>query len=252
MKANLENRAAVVTGGGTGIGRAIALALADNGAAVVVNYCHSKDAAEQVAAEIAERGGRAIAVQADVTRWSDVTNLIGSAKSQCGSLDILVNNAGGSIAKHPIRDCPEDIWDRTIELNLKSVFLCVKAAIPLLPDNTGRIINISSISGHTGGGVGGAAYGAAKAGVITMTRCLAHELSPRCITVNSVAPGIVWTRQHQRFTDPDDYQALIKRIPLQRDGQPDDIVGIVLLLASDAGSYITGETIHVNGGMLMV
>ena len=135
---------------------------------------------------------------------------------------------------------------------MKSVFLCCKAAIPILEDDSGRIINISSISGFSGGGALGAAYGAAKGGVITMTRGLAHELAPRRITVNAIAPGVIDTRQHTVFTKPEDYQALIKMTPLQRDGKPDDIVGTVLMLASDEGSFLTGEIININGGMRMV
>lgn len=252
MRIDLGGKTAVVTGGGTGIGRAICIGFGQAGAAVVVNYRRSRTEAHQTAEEIRGAGSKAIAVQADVTRWPDVEQLFERAVSEFGGVDFLVNNAGGNIEKHLVRDCPEDIWDRTVEMNLKNVFLCAKAAIPRLPDGSGRIINIASISGHTGGGVGGAAYGAAKAGVITFTRNLALELAPRGITANAIAPGIIHTRQHTVFTSPEDYQALIKKIPLARDGKPQDIVGIVLLLASEAGGYITGEIIHVNGGMLMV
>ena len=251
MNICFKGKTIVVTGGGTGIGKALSLGFGRSGASVVVNYRHSQAEAEEVVGQIVNAGSKAVAVQADVTRAPDVQRLMAAA-TELGGVDILINNAGGNIEKHSIRDCPEQIWDATVDLNLKSFFLCSKAAIPLLPDDSGHIINIASISGHTGGGVGGGAYGVAKAGVITLTRNLACELAPRGITVNGIAPGIIATRQHEQFTSPEDYQALIKRIPLGRDGKPEDIVGIVLLLASEAGGYITGETIHVNGGMLMV
>jgi 3-oxoacyl-[acyl-carrier protein] reductase len=249
---DLSGKTVLVTGGGTGIGRGIALGVARHGASVVVNYNRSKADAEAVAAEIESAGGKAIAVQADVSNWADVQRLFAESSSAFGRVDVLVNNAGGQIQKGTIDELSEDVWDRTIALNLKSLFLCCKAAIPQLPDKEGRIINITSISGFSGGGGGGIPYGAAKGAANTMTRGLAAELAPRGITVNAIAPGVIYTRQHSDFTTPDAYKNLIKLIPIGRDGKPEDIAGTVLLLASAEGGFITGEVINVNGGMRMV
>jgi 3-oxoacyl-[acyl-carrier protein] reductase len=242
MQVDLRGRTAIVTGGGTGIGQAISLGLGRCGANVVVNYSRSQEAAEQVVAAVRGSGASAVAVRADVTQW---------ALDCFGGLDILVNNAGISPPKHPTAQLPEEVWDRTLAVNAKGVFLCCKAAIPVLTDGRGRIINVSSISARSGGAVGGLPYAAAKAAVTNMTRNLAKELAPRGITVNGVAPGVIWTRIHQDGTPPDEYHALVQRIPLQRDGQPEDVVGAVLLLASDDAAYITGETIEINGGLMM-
>ena len=251
LHVDLAGRTALVTGGGTGIGRAIALGLGRCGASVGVNYSRSKQEAEETVVELEGNGTRAMAIQADVSCWDDVHAMVGAVNDEFGGIDILVNNAGISPGQHPTHDLPEEVWDRTLAVNAKGVFLCCKAAIPLLPDKTGRIVNVSSISARTGAGPGMLPYAAAKAAVTNMTRNLAKELAPRGITVNGVAPGIIRTRIHQEGTPPDEYQELIDRIPLKSDGQPEDIVGAVLLLVSDAGSYITGETIEINGGLLM-
>jgi 3-oxoacyl-[acyl-carrier protein] reductase len=252
MQIDLAGKTAVVTGGGTGIGRAISEGLASSGAKVTVNYSRSRAEAEQTVSGIEERGGQAMAVQADVTDVQQVEQLIAQTASAYGGVDILVNNAGGLLGKCSIDEMSVEFWARVIELNLSSVFYCCKAALPWLSKSGGRIINIGSISGHTGGGKEGLAYGAAKGGMVTLTRGLAGVLAEHEITVNAIAPGIIDTRIHKEFTAPEHYQALIKRIPLGRDGKPSDIAGIVVLLASDQGGYINGEIIHVNGGMLMV
>jgi 3-oxoacyl-[acyl-carrier protein] reductase len=250
LRVDLEGKTAVVTGGGTGIGRAICLALGRCGARVVVNYSRSEQEAAAVADGIRRSGSEALAVRADVTQWEEVQALFAAAVSTFGRPHLLVNNAGGTFGKYPTAELPEEVWDQTLALNTRSVFLCCKAAIPLLPDGAGRIVNITSISARSGAGPGDLAYAAAKAAVDNMTRNLAKELAPRGITVNAVAPGVIDTRLHQN-TPPDVYRELIRRIPLGRDGAPDDVAGAVLLLVSPEGGYITGELIAVNGGLLM-
>lgn len=249
MNTDLTNRTALVTGGGTGIGAAIAKGLAAEGANIVVNYNRSETEANDVVAEITKRGSRAISVRCDVSQANQVQAMFEQSASEFGHVDILVNNAGNVFGKQSTAEMPEEIWDKTIAVNLKGVFLCSQAAIRQMADHQGRILNITSISAFSG--KGGPAYGPAKAGVNALTRDMAYELGPRGITVNGIAPGIIDTRIHQLGTPADLYAKLIELIPLGRDGKVNDLVGIAILLASDAGSFITGDIIHVNGGMLM-
>lgn len=251
LHVDLTGHVAVVTGGGTGIGRAISLALARCGAAVVVNYRQSKADAERTVREITSRKGRAIAVRADVTVEREVEALIASTVNAFGRLDILIANAGGRTVDAPTPSLTETQWNEGLDLNCKSVFLCVKHAFPHLKRGRGRVIVTSSVSARTGAGPGMVIYAAAKGAINNMVRNWAKEFAPRGVTVNAIAPGVIRTRLHRRFTPPDEYQKLIARIPLGRDGLPEDCVGATLLLASDAGSFITGQTIEINGGMLM-
>lgn len=248
MQVDLRGRTALVTGAGIGIGRAIALAFGRCGANVVVNYSRSQAEAEEVAQEVERGGSKAVAVRADVTRWEEVQGLVSATLDAFGRLDILVNNAGGSGPRFPAQELPEEVWEQVLDLNARSVFLCCKAAIPHLPDGNGRIINVTSIAGRTGGTVGILAYAAAKGAVNAMTRNLAKELAPRGITVNAIAPGLIDTAFHVH-TPPEVYSSLIKQTPLGRDGRPEDIVGAALLLASADASYITGEIIGLTGGL---
>jgi len=251
MQVDLSGMTAVVTGGGTGIGRAISKALARCGAVVVVNYSRSQHAAEETVSAITLAGGRALSVRADVTDESHVERLMATAKEKFGGPDILVANAGGPTETVPTPQLTSSQWDNGLGLNCKSVFLCVKHAVPLLPDERGRIIVTSSISARSGGGLGMITYAAAKGALNNMVRGWAREFAPRRITVNAIAPGIIRTRIHEKGTPPDEYRKLIERVPLRRDGVPDDCVGAVLLLASREGSYITGQIIEINGGMQM-
>ncbi len=251
MKSDLAGMHALVTGGGTGIGKAISLGLARAGATVVVNYSRSRDDAEATVEEIKNAGGKACAVQADVTDEEQVQALIKTAVESFGALDILMANAGGRTVDAPTAELTGEQWDEGLTLNCKSVFLCVKHAIPHLPETAGRIIITSSISARSGAGPGMIIYAAAKGAINNMVRNWAKELAPRGVTVNAIAPGVIRTRLHEQFTAPDEYQKLIDRIPVGRDGVPEDCVGAVLLLAGEAGSYITGQVIEINGGMAM-
>ncbi len=245
----LENKVALVTGASRGIGREIALTLAGYGAAVIVNYNGSKERADEVVEMITAAGGRAVAVQADVASADGVSGLFEEALQSFGRVDILVNNAG--ITKdNLILKMSEEEYDAVMDTNLKGAFLCMKQAAKLmLKQKGGRIINISSISGIIGN-AGQANYCAAKAGMIGMTKALARELGSRGITVNAVAPGFIETEMTDKL--PEQIKTgMLAQIPLKRAGAVKDIAEAVAFLASERASYITGQTLQVNGGMDM-
>ncbi|MGE7940907.1 3-oxoacyl-[acyl-carrier-protein] reductase [Lysinibacillus xylanilyticus] len=245
----LEGKVAVVTGASRGIGRAIALKLADEGAKVVVNYSGSQAKAEEVVAMIQENGGEAIAVQGSVSKTEEVTALMDAAAKTFGSLDILVNNAGITRDNLLMR-MKEDEWDDVLDTNLKGVFLCTKAVTrQMMKQRAGRIINISSIVG-VAGNAGQANYVAAKAGVIGLTKTTAKELASRNILVNAIAPGFIETEMTDQLPD-DIKQGMLTQIPLAKLGQPEDIAKAVVFLASDDANYMTGQTLHIDGGMVM-
>ncbi|MEK5531154.1 3-oxoacyl-[acyl-carrier-protein] reductase [Viridibacillus sp. FSL R5-0468] len=245
----LEGKTAVVTGASRGIGRAIALELAEQGARVVVNYSGSQSKAEEVVAEITGNGGEAIAVQANVADADEVTALMKAATDTFGSLDILVNNAGITRDNLLMRMKERD-WDDVMNTNLKGVFLCTKAVSrQMMKQRAGRIINVASIVGVSGN-AGQANYVAAKAGVIGLTKTTAKELAARNIYVNAVAPGFIATEMTDELPAEVKDQ-MLGQIPLAKLGDPKDVAKVVLFLASDDASYITGQTIHVDGGMVM-
>ncbi|MBX8947081.1 MULTISPECIES: 3-oxoacyl-[acyl-carrier-protein] reductase [Lysinibacillus] len=245
----LEGKVAVVTGASRGIGRAIALKLADEGAKVVVNYSGSQAKAEEVVAMIQENGGEAIAVQASISQTEEVTALMDAAVKTYGSLDILVNNAGIT-RDNLIMRMKEDEWDDVLNTNLKGVFLCTKAVTrQMMKQRAGRIINISSIVG-VAGNAGQANYVAAKAGVIGLTKTTAKELASRNILVNAIAPGFIETEMTEQLPE-DIKQGMLTQIPLAKLGQPEDIAKAVAFLASDDANYMTGQTLHIDGGMVM-
>lgn len=245
----LTGKCAVVTGASRGIGRAIALELASQGAKVVVNYSGSADKAQQVVEEIQANGGEAIAVQANVANADSVQQLMQKALETYGSIDILVNNAGITRDNLLMR-MKDDEWDDVMNTNLKGVFLCIKAVSrQMMKQRAGRIINISSIVGIAGN-PGQANYVAAKAGVIGLTKTTAQELASRNILVNAIAPGFITTEMTDGL--PEELkQAMLKQIPLAKLGQPEDIAKAVVFFASDSANYITGQTLQVDGGMVM-
>ena len=243
----LREQVAIVTGASRGIGRAVAIALATEGAKVAVNYARSSEAAQQVVKEITEAGGEAIAIGADVSKAEEVDSLVKQTLEKFGRVDLLVNNAGITRDTLLLRMKPED-WQAVIDLNLTGVFLCTKAVSKLmLKQRSGRIINIASVAGQMGN-PGQANYSAAKAGVIGFTKTAAKELASRGVTVNAVAPGFIATD----MTSDLDSEAILKFIPLGRYGQPEEVAGMVRFLAADpAAAYITGQVFNVDGGMVM-
>ncbi|GEN44883.1 3-oxoacyl-[acyl-carrier-protein] reductase [Alkalibacillus haloalkaliphilus] len=245
----LEGKAALVTGASRGIGKAIAIELAKQGANVVVNYAGSKDKAEAVVDEIKQLGRDAFAVQANVSNSDEVKDIIKQTVDHFGSLDILVNNAGITRDNLLMR-MKEEEFDEVIDTNLKGVFNCLKGVTrQMMKQRSGKIVNVASIVGVTGN-PGQANYVAAKSGVIGMTKSVAKELAARNVNVNAVAPGFIATDMTDELSD-EAKQQMYDLIPLDRLGDPEDVAKVVRFLASDDANYMTGQTIHVDGGMVM-
>ena len=245
----LSGKVALVTGASRGIGRHIALSLAEAGADVAVNYAGNEAKAQEVVDEIKSLGRRAFAVRANVASFAEVEAMVRQVTKEFGRLDILVNNAGITRDNLLMR-MKEDDWDAVIETNLKGVFNGVKAVSrTMMKQRSGRIINLSSVVGVMGN-AGQANYAASKAGIIGLTKSAARELASRGITVNAIAPGFIETDMTAKLEEETQKQ-LISQIPLGRLGQPQDVARVVRFLASDDAAYITGQTLHVDGGMAM-
>lgn len=245
----LKGKNAIVTGASRGIGRAIALKLAEKGANIVINYRSNKEKAEELVKEIEAKGVKALAIEGDVSIFSEAESMVNTAFEQLGSVDILVNNAG--ITKDTlILRMKEEEFDKVIEVNLKGAFNCLKHASKIMmKQRSGKIINISSVVGLVGN-QGQINYAAAKAGIIGMTKSAAKELASRGINVNAVAPGFISTDMTAVLSEKVK-EGAVNTIPLKRLGNPEDVANAVTFLASDEAEYITGQVINVDGGMVM-
>lgn len=246
---NFEGQSVLVTGASRGIGRAIALGFAAQGANVAINYAGSREKAEDTASQCGEYGVKTLVIQADVSSESDVKEMLKQVTEEFGGIDVLVNNAG--ITKdNLLMRMKEDEWDDVIDTNLKSVFLTSRAAArPMMKKRGGAIINMASVVGTTGN-PGQANYTASKAGVVGLTKTLARELASRNIRVNAVAPGFISTEMTDELEEGTKEQ-MMQQIPLQKLGDTEDVANTVLFLASDSAKYMTGQTLHVDGGMVM-
>jgi 3-oxoacyl-[acyl-carrier protein] reductase len=242
---NLKGKVALVTGGGRDIGRSISLRLAADGAHVVVNYRHDQTAAEETLRQIEAAGGSAALHRADV---SDATEVAGLVEAAGPTIDILVNCAGGMVARKTLAEMDEAFFDTVMTLNLKSVFLVTKAALPRIPRG-GTIVNLASLAGRDGGGPGATIYATAKGAIMTFTRGLAKELGPQGIRVNALCPGLIGTSFHDTFSKPEGRAATAGNTPLRREGHPDEVASAVAFLASDEAAFLTGVNMDINGGL---
>lgn len=268
---DFTDKVVLVTGASSGIGRATAEFFGKCGAKVAVSYLSNKDGAEAAVAAIEEAGlqlgaavggasgqtetrsgTRGLAVQADVTKISDIERMIGEIEAGLGTVDILVNNAGSLVERLRTAELTEERWDEVFALNVKSAFFAAKAVIPkMLEKSSGAIINVTSVAGRNGGALGSIHYSSAKGAMTTMTKGLAKEFASQGISVNGVSPGVIDTPFHETFSTPEAMANFKNMIPMGRVGTSEEVARVIAFLASDAAAYLCGETIEVNGGMLM-
>lgn len=243
----LQGQTAIVTGAGRDIGLAAALKLASEGANVAINYFSSSAGADQAVATITANGGRAFAMQGDLTKQADVDALVSKAVSEFGGIDVLVNNAGGLVARVKVADMPDEHWSAVMDLNLNSTFYMIRACLAHM--KIGAIVNLASQAGRDGGGMGAVAYATSKGAVMTMTRALAKELGPD-IRVNALCPGMIDTDFHNIHTADAARRGLEATAPARRQGTIEDTANLVLFLATTDSAFMTGTNIDINGGVL--
>lgn len=250
---DLAGKRVLITGASTGIGAAAAIAFAGSGAKVAVHYNASREAAEAVAKTIRDAGGTAHLVSGDVKKSAIVRRIVDDAVAALGGLDVLVNNAGALVKRVPVAEIDDEIYDAIVDLNVRSVVAACAAAVPhLRKAGGGSIVNVTSIAARNGGGPGSAMYASAKGFVSTFTRGLARELAPDRIRVNAIAPGVITTPFHERYSTPQLLESMRQTIPMGRLGVAEECAGTFVYLASEALSgYVTGQIIEVNGGQLM-
>ena len=250
---DLTGKVALITGASSGIGAATALLFADLGAKVAIGYHGNQAGAEKVRGEIEKAGGTAIAIGADVRSAAGIRTMVDATVAQFGPIDILVNNAGSMVARERLLEVTEERWNEIMALNLTSAVLCSQAvAKSMVERKSGAIINIVSIAGRNGGGLGAGAYATSKGGLITFTKSLAKELAPHGVRVNAVSPGVIDTPFHEVFSTPEMIRNMVAGIPLGRTGKPVECATAIAFLASNAASYIVGESIEINGGQMML
>lgn len=250
---NVQGKVVLVTGASSGIGAATATLFGKCGARVALGFHHNERAAEATRDGIRQSGGIACSIRANVENPAEINSLIDETVSLLGPIDILVNNAGSLVERAALMTQSVDSWDSVMHLNLRSVFLLSQiVGNSMIERKVGSIVNIGSIAARNGGGPGSGAYSAAKAGVITLTKSLAKELAPHGIRVNCVNPGVIDTPFHEMFSTPESMRNFAKMIPLGRVGNAMECAKVIVFIASDAASYIVGESIEINGGQLML